>query len=90
MIESSTSGFQRQIPASRAFDTGQAPNNPANTPQVNEAPQAPQSSNQATVSPSRTEEINTQTALSRDTTRIDPSQVSNNSQQRGANLDITV
>ena len=87
MINGVNSGFQQQAPASAAFQPGQAPNNPANTPQVQQGPQAPPQA-PASVQSGQTEEINSQVALSRDTARINPSQISNNSQQRGQALDV--
>ena len=89
MIDSVNGGFSQQAPASRAFDVGQGPSNPSNTPSVQNAPQ-PAPNQPASVSPGQTEEINSKLALSRDTTRPDPSQVGNDSQQRGARLDISV
>lgn len=89
MVGSIIAGSPQQIPASTAFQSGQAPNNPANTPKVNEAPQATNQQD-AYVAPGKTEEINEKLALSRDNTRPDPSQIFNNSQERGSILDISV
>lgn len=89
MVGAINGGFQQQIPASRAFEPNQSPQNPANTPKVSEGPQ-PAPSTPTFVQSGKTEEINEKLALSRDVLRINPSQISNNSQQRGQNLDISV
>lgn len=82
-------GGQSQVPASRAFDIGQAPQNPANTPKVPDAPQAIKAPD-SFVSSGQTEEINQNLALSRDVSRPDPSQISSNVQNRGSLLDIVI
>lgn len=89
MVSSIIGGPQQQYPASKAFQPNQAPNNPSNTPNVSQGPQ-PGKAEPTFVQPGKTEEINSKVALSRDTTRIDPSQISNNSSQRGQNIDISV
>ena len=65
----------------------QAPPNPANTPQITRVPQG-SNVQDAVLSSGKTEEINAQLALSRDVSRINPSQVFNNNQQRGAAINI--
>lgn len=89
MVSGINSGFQQQVPASRAFDVGQAPNNPANTPKVADGPQ-PGKAAETFVSAGKTEEINEQVALSRDVSRPNPSQISSNTQSRGSVLDIVI
>jgi len=89
VVNSVIGAYQAQPPVSKALQPTQAPANPAETPQVPRAPQGTNAQN-ATISAGKTEEINSKLALSRDTSRIDPSQVFNNSQQRGSVLDITV
>ena len=81
--------LEATTPPSQAFRQGQAPANPANTPQISRVPQGSNVQN-ASLAPGRTEEINQALALSRDVSRVDPSQVFNNNQQRGAALDIRV
>ncbi len=88
-INAGNAGFQQQSPASKAFEPNQAPQNPANTPKVQNPPQAVQTQD-AVVNPGKTEEIAQKLALSRDQSRIDPSQIFNNSQERGSILDISV
>lgn len=85
-------GFQ-QPPASKAFEPGQAPQNPVDPNQQQaQAPQTPQAvkAPDTSVGPGQTEEINQKTALSRDVSRIDPSQVSPGSSSRGTLLDIKI
>lgn len=89
MINPVIGEFQQQPPVSRALQPTQAPQNPAdNNPQVTRAPQGSQTQD-AQVTSGRTEEINSSVALSRDTSRINPSQIFNDSQERGSILDIT-
>ncbi len=82
-------GQQPQYPASKAFEPGQAPQNPANTPKVPDAPQAAKAPD-SFVQPGKTEEINDKVALSRDNSRVDPSQISSNTSNRGSLLDIVI
>ena len=89
MINSVIGQFTQQPPVSKALQPTQAPENPSNTPSVPQGPQ-PAPSQPASVSSGKAEEINSKVALSRDTARIDPSQVTNDSQQRGQRLDISV
>lgn len=89
MATSIINGSQPQYPASRAFDAGQAPRNPANTPKVQNAPQAAKAPD-SFVSPNKTEEINQKVALSRDVSRIDTNQISPGSSSRGTLLDIKI
>ena len=87
MINPIIGQFEAQPPVSKALQSTQAPANPAETPQIARVPQG-SNVQDATLSPGKTEEINAQLALSRDVSRIDPSQVFNSSQQRGAAINI--
>lgn len=89
MPSSIINGPQHQYPASRAFQPGQAPSNPANTPKVQDAPQ-PGKAPDSFAQPGKTEEVNEKTALSRDTSRVNPSEISSNTANRGSLLDIVV
>lgn len=89
---SNNAGFQ-QPPASRAFEPGQAPQNPVDPNQrPQQVAQAPQASAPptASISSGQTEEINSKLALSRDVSRPDPSQVSGSTSSRGTLLDIKI
>lgn len=89
MPTSIINGSAPQYPASRAFDTNQAPQNPANTPKVPDAPQGVKAPD-TFVSSNKTEEINEKVALSRDVSRIDTNQISPGSSSRGSLLDIVI
>ena len=89
MVGSIIGGAGQKTPASTAFQAGQAPKNPNNTQKLQDAPQA-KNLQDARLSAGKEEEINQLLALSRDNTRPNPSQVFNNSQERGSILDIKV
>ena len=93
MVSSIIGSGQSQVPASRAFDVGQAPSNPVDPnqrpQQVARAPEAVKAPD-TSVSPGKTEEINEKLALSRDVSRVNPSQISSNTQARGTLLDIVI
>jgi len=93
MVGSINNGGFQQPPASRAFDSGQAPQNPVDPNQQQaRPPQAPQGikAPDTFTGPTKTEEVNQQTALSRDASRIDANQISPGSSSRGTLLDIKI
>jgi hypothetical protein len=88
MVNPIIGAYEPPAPISKDLQPTQAPTDPTSVGTVSRIPQG-SNTQDASLSSGKAEEINSKLALSRDVSRINPSQIYNNSLQRGAVVNST-